>query len=466
MRAARPLLPWVVWGAAALAYAVAIINRSSLSSLGPAAQEHFGIDATTLAVFATLQLAVYAVLQIPFGVLLDRFGSSVMILCGGTLMLLGQLMMATVSDVTLAILARVLVGAGDACTFISVMRMLPEWFALRQLPVLGQVTGLIGQTGQLISVTPLALVVGAFGWATGFVGVAAVGFLVVLLGIVVLRDSPRSGTVIERVTGKPGRVTREARSLAGAESTAELVALAPPATEIISTSPSPGGRLPGMTFLGNVRRLLSIPGVRLAYWVHFTTPFSANIFLLLWGTPFLTGGVGLSSTAAAGLLSVMVLAVMLGGVVLGPLSSRFVEKRVRMALVVIAFTAVAWIAVLSWPGTPPTWLLTLLVCVIAVGGPSSMIAFEVARSHTPRSFAGFGTGLVNTAGFTSSLIVIFLIGFVLDVQGAGSPDLYTLTAFRWALAAQLPFLLLGFVMIVIEERRTWNWMQRHGRSLR
>ena len=229
---------------------------------------------------------------------------------------------------------------------------------------------------------------------------------------------------------------------------------------------SAGPREPGRGFFTRSRRLLSIPGVRLAYWVHFTTPFSANIIVLLWGTPFLTGGVGLPPSTAAFLVSLMVVASMLGGLVLGPMSSRFVERRVRMAIWISVTIALAWSAVLLWPGPPPVWLLGALMCIIAVGGPTSMIAFEVARSHTPRSFAGFGTGLVNTGGFTSSLLVIFLIGLALDLQGAGSPALYTLEAFRWALAVQLPFLLLGITMLIIEERRTGDWMRRHGRRLR
>lgn len=466
MRRSHTFLPWLVWGVAALAYAVAVINRSSLSALGPAAQEHFGVDATTLATFGTLQLVVYAGLQIPVGLFLDRFGPTAMILTGGVLMLAGQLLMATVVDVSFAILARVLVGAGDACTFISVMRMLPAWFALRQLPIVGQATGLIGQTGQLVSVIPLALIVGGLGWMPGFLGVAAIGFLVVLLGVFVLRDYPHAGTVFERVTGRLGRTSREARSLGGTENTSELAALAPPATAMMAVvDPGKMRRVPGLGFIDKSRRLLSIPGVRLAYWVHFTAPFAANAFVLLWGTPFLTGGVGLTAATASGLLSLMIVSSMLGGVVLGPLSSRFVERRVRMVMSIAVTIALAWVVTLLWPGTPPVWLLASLMFIIAVGGPASMIAFEVSRSHTPRSFAGFATGLVNTAGFTSSLLVIFLIGFTLDVQGAGSPSSYSLDAFRWAFAVQIPFWAVGITMMLIEQRRTARWMQQHGRRL-
>lgn len=482
--ARRPFLPWAVWGVAVIAYAVAVANRSSLSALGPAAQEHFGIDATTLSMFAVIQLVVYAGLQIPVGVLLDRFGSTVLILAGGVLMMAGQLVMATVSEVWFAILARVLVGAGDACTFISVIRMLPEWFSVRQIPTLSQLTGLIGQLGQLASVTPLALLVGVAGWTGGFLGVVAVGFIVVVLGVVVLRDSPGQGTIIERITGRLGRRSREATSLGVVDTTGILTAVAPPPTNLMpAVHEGRGSRaagagfwrsavrlfgLPGAlySFWGSTRRLLSIPGVRLAFWVHFTSPFANTVFLLLWGTPFLIGGIGMDAAAARSLLSLTVISGMAAGFLLGPLTSRYLENRVSFNIVITLAVVVVWLAVLLWPGVPPLWLLITLVIVMPFGGPASMIAFDVSRSHTPRSFAGFGTGLVNTGGFIAALLVILLIGLALDLQGAGSPELYTLDAFRWAFAVQIPFWAVGLTMILVERRRTWRWMEEHGRSLR
>ncbi len=462
----RPLLPWVVWGVAVVAYAIAVVNRSSLAALGPEAQQHFGIDATTLSAFAVMQLLVYAGMQIPVGVLLDRFGPSAVLLSGGVLMMLGQLAMATVHDVRLAILARVLVGAGDACTFISVMRLLPEWFSVRQLPTVGQLTGLIGQAGQLVSVVPLALLVGGYGWAAGFVGVAAIGLLVTLLGAFVLRDRPGQGTAFERLTGRSGKLSRNATSLGAGDSTAALAAVEPPATGLLPVVASPSRRVPGLGFLRRAKRLLSVPGVRLAYWVHFATPFSATMLMLLWGTPFLTGGLGLDQAQAGGLLSLMIVSGMITSAVLGPISSRLAARRVWIAIGVTVLCIVNWALVLLWPGVPPIWLIAVLMIVTSIGGPASMIAFEVARTHTPRSFAGFGTGLVNTGGFTSALLAILFVGLALDWQGAGSPERYSLDAFRWAFATLFPILLLGLVFMMIELRRTQRWMNENGRSLR
>lgn len=466
MRSPRLILPWVVWGVGALAYAIAIINRSSLAALGPAAQEHFAIDATTLATFPVIQLIVYAGLQIPVGVLLDRFGATTLILVGGLLMTVGQVLMATVHEVWLAVLARVLVGAGDACTFISVMRLLPEWFAVRQLPTVSQVTALTGQVGQLVSVTPLALLVGGIGWMPGFLGVAAVGLLVTILAGLVIRDRPGTGTALERMTGRLGRRSREAKSLATNE-TGESPLSPPPATSMIEmTQPAPTSKPRRTGFFSKFRRLLRIPGVRLAYWLHFTSPFATHAFLLLWGTPFLIGGVGLDAATAGALLSVMVVSSMGAGLLLGPLSSRFLERRVWIHVGITCAIALTWIAVLAWPTTPPMWLLLLLVIVVPIGGPASMIAFEVSRSHTPVSFAGFSTGLVNTGGFTAALLVILGIGLALDFQGAGSPENYSLDAFRVAFAVQVPVWVIGLVFIFVEQYRTKKWMQFHGRRLR
>jgi MFS family permease len=133
-----------------------------------------------------------------------------------------------------------------------------------------------------------------------------------------------------------------------------------------------------------------------------------------------------------------------------------VERRVFMNMGITTAVMLVWLAVLLWAGPPPMWLLIVLMIVMPFGGPASMIAFEVARSHTPRSFAGFGTGFVNMGGFIASLLVIVLIGFVLDLQGAGSPDHYSL----------IPFWLCGLTMIFVEQRRTKRWMQEHGRRLR
>ena len=127
-----PLRPgaraWAVWAVGLAAYIVGVLHRTSLGVAGLDAQQRFGIGASTLALFAVLQLLVYAGLQVPVGLLLDRFGSLRLVVAGALVMASGQALMAFTDGVTGAVMARILVGAGDAMTFISVLRVIGLWF--------------------------------------------------------------------------------------------------------------------------------------------------------------------------------------------------------------------------------------------------------------------------------------------------------------------------------------------------
>src|ERR687889_1078124 len=105
---------WAVWAVGLSAYIVAVLHRTSLGVAGLDAQDRFHIGASTLASFAVLQLLVYAGLQVPVGLLLDRFGSLRLVVAGGLLMAAGQALMATSTGIEGAVSARILVGAGDA----------------------------------------------------------------------------------------------------------------------------------------------------------------------------------------------------------------------------------------------------------------------------------------------------------------------------------------------------------------
>lgn len=204
-----------------------------------------------------------------------------------------------------------------------------------------------------------------------------------------------------------------------------------------------------------IRAAWAHPGTRLAFWSHFTTPFAGTAFVLLWGMPFLTAGEGLSTAAAAGLLSLFVVVGMAIGPVLGELSRRIPTRRsLALVLPTIAVQMIAWLTVIFWPGTAPVWLLVVLMVALAAGGPASMIAFDHARTHNPAHRLSTATGVTNSGGFIAALIAIFLIGLALDLQGAGTPDTYSLDAFRIAFLTQVPLWVIGSTFIIIERKRT------------
>ncbi|MDO3685681.1 nitrate/nitrite transporter [Micromonospora sp. C28ISP2-4] len=395
----------LVYAVALTAYLTAVFHRSSLGVTGVDAADRFHINAAALATFSVAQLAVYAVMQVPVGVLLDRYGSRRLLLAGGALMVAGQLMFAVAADVPLAVAARVLVGLGDAMTFISVLRIVAFWFPGRRNPLLVQLTGTVGQLGAVLGAVPLVLLLHRAGWTPAFLTAAALGATVVLLVLVAVRDTPHA----EHAT-----------------------ALAPD--------------------LATVRRRLAEawaqPGTRLGLWTHFVTQFSGSVFALLWGYPFLVQGQGFSPTAAAGLLTVMTMVTLVCGPVLAHLCARYPFHRSVLVFAITAATAGMWAVVLAWPGRAPHALLVALVVVLAVNGPGSMIGFDYARSFNPVHRIGSATGIVNVGGFAASIVLILAVGVVLDLATPAGHDAPPLSAFRWAFAVQFLLWALGAAQVL------------------
>jgi MFS family permease len=189
------------------------------------------------------------------------------------------------------------------------------------------------------------------------------------------------------------------------------------------------------------------PGTRLGLWTHFTTQFSATVFALMWGYPFLVAGQGTSQEVAGALLTLTVVVGVIAGPVVGVLVERHPLRRSWLVLGVVALSVVAWTVVLAWPGQAPMWVLVMLVVFLALGGPGSMIAFDFARTFNPPNRLGTATGIVNVGGFVASLVTILAIGMILDARGGGS-DGYELADFNVAFMVQYVVWAIGIVGIL------------------
>lgn len=411
--------PALVWTAAVLAYLAAVVHRTALGVAGVDAIERFGLSATGLASFSVVQLTVYAVLQIPAGQLLDRVGARTLVAGGSLVMAVGQALLAWADDVPTAIVARVLVGAGDAGIFISACRLVAEWFPPRRVPVLVQLTGMIGQAGQIVSALAVAFVLHRAGWEATFGALAAVGALVTVLAWAGVRSpAPTHASVV---------------------------------AEAVRTR-----------FVHAVRDAARPAGTRLGFWSHFVTPFSANVVAMLWGVPFFVTAQGRTTAEASLLLSLLTVSAMVTGPVVGRWTARHPLRRSWSVLASAVTTLVAWVWLLA-PATPrPLWQLVVFVVVIGAGGPVSLVGIDFARTFTTADRLGTATGFVNTGGFTSSIVGILAVGVVLQLASPPGATTYTLDAYRLAFAVLAVPWLVGVVGVLRNRRLARVDMARAG----
>lgn len=405
---------WLVFWVGVFAYIAAVMQRSTLGVAGVSAVDRFDATASAFSTLAVLQLVVYAAMQVPVGVLIDRLGPRVLIAGGLAFLVAGQLVLAFAPSISIAVLGRILVGAGDAAIFVSVMRLVTSWFSGPVVPQLSQWMGNLGQAGQILSAIPFAWLLNSFGWTPAFVAAASFVALALVLALAVIRDRPAG-------TGGTDR----------AESFGEAL----------------------LSLKASFRR----PGTRLGFWSHYVTQSSGTVFALLWGYPFMVYALGLSETTAASMLLVIVASGVVIGPLLGILSARYPYRRSNLVLGIVAAIGAAWTLLLLWPGTPPFWVLVLLLVVLGAGGPGSLIGFDFARTFNPVRVLGSANGVVNVGGFLASFVMMFFIGLILDSQapaGTAPAELYTLESFRLAFLVQYLVIGFGVVMLMIARRRT------------
>ena len=137
-----------------------------------------------------LQLLVYAGMQIPVGLLVDRFGSRSVLLTGMLLLTLAQGGFALAESYPAALVARVFVGIGDAMTFICVLRLVATWFPARRIPFVTQLTGTLGQLGAVLAAVPMTWALGHLGWTKAYLLAASLGLVLSVAVLLVLHDSP------------------------------------------------------------------------------------------------------------------------------------------------------------------------------------------------------------------------------------------------------------------------------------
>lgn len=392
---ATPRRAWLIWGVGVGVYVLAVFHRTSLGVAGPMAAQRLEVSAGQLSSFVMLQLAMYALMQVPTGLLVDRWGPRRMLLAATLTMGTAEILFAFVTSYPLALLARGLLGVGDAMTYISVLRVAAGWFPARRYPIITSYTALFGAAGNLLATIPLTGLLHQFGWTPTFLVAGGISLLYAPLLLRKARSAP----------------FREVATVA-------------------ATGPVAGTRV-----FGEVKSAWRMPGGRLGFWVHFTTMAAPVVFGVLWGFPYLTQAIGLTVSGASTLLLTMVLIGLAANLLIGRLLARTPEIRTPLAIAVSVACLLGWVVLISWPGgRPPIVVVVIVVAFFAIGGPASSVAFQLARDYNPRHRISTATGLVNVGGFCGAVIGTFAVGQILDLVD-GPTDRHSPEAFRWAFVA-------------------------------
>ncbi|HUN67957.1 MAG TPA: MFS transporter [Burkholderiales bacterium] len=405
-------LAFTVWGLAAALYLAGFYQRVAPAVITRELMGDFALGAAALGNLAAVYYYSYVAMQIPAGVMADRWGPRRVLTAGAALAALGTLLFASAGSYALAGFGRLLIGASVGVAFVAMLKIAGHWFAPSRYAMLSGLALCTGVLGAVSAGVPLRLLVDAFGWR----GVLAIsGALTAVLAAViwlVVRDDP---------------------SERGYESYSHAL---------------PGSHA-GFSVLGGIRHALAARNVWLVFVISGGVSGPPLTFAGLWGVPFLVTHYGLSTPQAASLTSLLLASWALAGPVLGALSDRM-RRRKPIYVLGTALAAAGWCVVFLVPGLPLALLVALLVA-IGIVSACVMVGFAIAKESAPSSLAGTATGVANMGNMLGGMIMPPLVGWVLDRNWSGAltdgARVYDFAAYRAGFSPMLAWLAISLLLL-------------------
>ena len=183
---------YVAWATVATAYAIAFLQRVSPQSVSQSFMADFHTDASGVAMLASSYFWGYTLMQIPAGLLVDRYGVKRVVLGSLAASTLGSAAFALAPSLLDVFVARLIVACGDALVFTALLKLVAQSFSDQRFGIMSGISQVSGYVGGVLATTPLAAAVSGFGWRACFIFIAGVGLANFCLASLTLRPDPAS----------------------------------------------------------------------------------------------------------------------------------------------------------------------------------------------------------------------------------------------------------------------------------
>jgi predicted MFS family arabinose efflux permease len=372
-------------------------HRAALGVVGPELARDLGEGNGLLGSANGVFFLALALVQIPVGLALDRFGPRLTVAFLVPLALLGALGQALAPDAGMFLVARFLLGLGCAASFMASVVLCSRWYGGEALTTALSRVFALSQAGILLAGAPFAAAAEWLGWRGAY---ALGGVLTLLLGLLWwawVKDNPPD---------RPPPV-RPRESL-------------------------------GDALLGQFQ-VWRTPGLLPVLSMHAVGYAGMATVLAVWAGPYLAEVHGLAPGPRGAVLLAMGLALSAGLLTIGPLERRL---NTRKWLVVVLCLAVILVlaALAAWP-RPPLWLAAGLLVLLCLFNAFPVVVVAHGRSLFPDHLVGRGATTVNLAQTLGSAALPALTGWVI----AEAPTEMAYPAAFGSLAAALALGLVGYL---------------------
>jgi len=332
-----------------------------------------GLSASAVGLAAGLHFFVYTGLQVPMGLIMDRYGPRFLLIAGTFLAGGGLVLSGLAVREWMLYGSRLLAGIGDATIWVGLVLVFGRLYAPGAFARLVGLASMTGIGGFLAATVPFAASLEWLGWRTAFL---TLGLLLASCGALLAAVLPREG----RTSG--------ARRTAG---------------------------------LRPARLLLNRQAWAL-FGCHFGIVGGYIGFLGSWAAPYGMEAFGLTRLEASRYMLASLTCALAAAPLIGWLAGKLRRRKAPYLLFHLAMLS-GWSALALLHGrlSGEAYLLVMVVLGAAFG--SNSLTFTLIRRAFPAPEAGTATGFANTGGFLSAVLLPALMGAALDAHAGGPGDL-------------------------------------------
>ncbi len=414
---------WLLWGLLAISFVFVSLHRLSTAVVAEDLMAAFQTTGAQLGTLHATFFYVYAIMQLPSGILADRVGPRRTVAVGAAVMNVGAIGFAFADSYAVAFAARALIGLGGSVIFVSILRFSANWYRADEFSTMNGLAFATGGAGGILATAPLAVAVAAFGWRPTIAGLGAVGLALAGVVYLVVRDSP------ERAGMKPIEGVPERSTLTNAEVRA------------------------------NVGRVLRDRWTWVVGLLLFCTS-GVNLTLLgLWGIPYVSQTYDVTVTFASTLTLLGTIGIVVGSPLIGWLADRLRRHTELIVLSTLGYTVA--LGTIAAVGRPPIAVVAIVFFAAGTLFGGVVLSYPIIKDRHPDNASGISTSSVNSAGFFGAALLPTLMGAALDTywtgEFVGGARLYTETGYRVAFALAAAFAFVAFLCAI--------WIHHNRRTM-
>lgn len=396
-------LPWLIWSLGALFYGYGYFQRVATSVMVEDLMRDFAVGAAVFGNLSAFYYYAYAGMQIPVGILNDRFGPRRILTAAAFLAALGTVLFAFSPSIEVAYAGRLLIGLSVAFAWVSTLKLASIWFPPHRFATVAGLTLAVGMMGGILGQAPLSLLIDGIGWRSSLTVTSIVAFALSIAIWLVVRDARAP------------------------EASATEVHL--------------------LDVLRGVPKVLTNPQIWFVALFAISTSAVALGFIALWGVPFLMEVYAMDRASAASAVSMGLVGQAVGAPLSGWVSDTIRRRKspmmVGLVLLIVSF------GVLVYGPLLPTAAVYTSMFLMGVGAATSIITFAAARENMPAAVAGVTVACMNTFLMAGGAIMQPISGWLLDLHWDGTlvdgVRVYGPAVWRMAFAPLIAFCIAGVV---------------------